>query len=73
LDSSIILSSNKDYLLAMTNIDAIIDSQVARMCEEMCICGDHMLLCGGGDEEHELSQFQELMPISEDCENMLFQ
>jgi hypothetical protein len=71
LDSSI-LSSNKDYLLAMTNIDAIIDSQVARMCDEMCICGDHMLLCGGDDVD-ELSQFQDLMPISEDCENMLFQ
>lgn len=66
---TIALRSNNDFLLAATNIDAIIDSHVARMCEEMCVCGE-MGLCGGDDD---LSQFQELPPVSDDHENMLFQ
>ncbi|KAL7505877.1 hypothetical protein ACHAXN_003296 [Cyclotella atomus] len=69
----IVLKTNKDYLLALTNIDAIIDSQVAHMVEEMCICGDVGGMCGGVDDMDEFSQFQELPRVSDDCENMLFQ
>ena len=67
--SPISLQTNNDFLLAATNIDAIIDSHVARMCEQMCVCSE-LGLCDGDDD---ISQFQELPLVSDDNENMLFQ
>ena len=63
------LQTNNDFLLAATNIDAIIDSHVSRMCEQMCICSE-LGLCGGDDD---ISQFQELPLVSNGNENLLFQ
>lgn len=65
---TIALKSNNDYFLAATNIDAIIDSHVAHLCEEMCVCGE-LGMCGDDD----ISQFRESPLVSDNHENMLFQ